>query len=321
MKSNRFSILTLLLLVFPLIAIAQDDDSIKTIGDKACECTKEISTDQVRDSIVKKINDCISSQILLDQMTSQFGTPEEIREEVSKLTDNDTVAEIGKNKGKNIVITMDKDFDEIQQYMFENCYAVKVLMSSNNAESKHSMSKNKKALQFYEEGEAHLVREEYDMAIVSFNKAVKKDPKFAFAWDNLGISYRKRGNYKEAIKCYEKSLEVDPTGKMPLQNLGVAYEYLKEYQKSAEVYDRYIIQYPNDPEGYYGAARMYYFAGDYAKGVDKAFKAYLMYKELQSPYISDAQQVISAMYNELKEKGKLDIFLEAAKNNNIEINE
>lgn len=321
MKSNRFSILTLLLQVFPLIAIAQDDDSIKIIGDKACECTKEISTDQVRDSIVKKINDCISSQILLDQMTSQFGTPEEIREEASKLTDNDTIAEIGKNKGKNIVITMDKDFDEIQQYMFENCYAVKVLMTSNNAESKYSMSKNKKALQFYEEGEAHLRREEYDMAIVSFNKAVKKDPKFAFAWDNLGISYRKRGNYKEAIKCYEKSLEVDPTGKMPLQNLGVAYEYLKDYKKSAEVYDRYIIQYPNDPEGYYGAARMYYFAGDYSKGVDKAFKAYLMYKEIQSPYISDAQNVISVFYKDLKEKGKLDIFTEAAKNNNIEINE
>ena len=316
MKSNRFSVLVILLLVFPVIAIAQDDDSIKTIGDKACECTKEISTDQVRDSIVSKINSCITTYIFEDQMTKAVAETGELVEEVLS-TKNDTVV----GEGKTITIIVDKDFDAIQQYMFENCYAVKVLMTSNNAESKYSMSKNKKALQFYEEGEAHLRREEYDMAIVSFNKAVKKDPKFAFAWDNLGISYRRRGNYKEAIKCYEKSLEVDPTGKLPLQNLGIAYEYLEDYKKSAEVYDKYILQYPNDPEGYYGAGRMYYYAGDYAKGVDNAFKAYLMYKEMQSPYISDAQNVISVFYKDLKEKGKLDIFTEAAKNNNIQINE
>ncbi|NDI98578.1 tetratricopeptide repeat protein [Flavobacterium sp. LaA7.5] len=316
MKSNRFSILVLLMLIFPIAAIAQDDDSIKSIGDKACECTKEISTDQVRDSIVNKINSCITTYIFENQMTKVLAQTGELVEEALS-TKNDTVV----GEGKTITIIADKNFDEIQQYMFENCAAVKLLMFSNNVKSKKSMSKNKKALEYYQEGQNYLAQENYDMAIVSFNKAIKKDSEFAFAWDNLGISYRKRGNYKEAIKCYQKSLEVDPTGKLPLQNLGIAYEYLKEYKKSAEIYDKYIMQYPNDPEGYYGAGRMYYYAGNYAKGIDNAFKAYLMYKEMQSPYISDAQNVISVFYKDLKEKDKLDIFTEAAKNNNIQINE
>lgn len=321
MKNNRLNSIVLLLLIFSFSGFAQDIEKIKKIGDEACECTKEISTDQVRDSIVKKINDCIFSQILLDQMTSQFGTPEEIREEVSKLTDNDTVVEIGKNKGKNIVITMDKDFDEIQQYMFENCARVQTLLTISNLESKNSMSKDKKALEFYREGEGYYSRGQYDLAIVSFKKAVKRDPKFAFAWDNLGISYRKRGNYHEAIKCYKKSLEVDPAGTMPLQNIAVAYDYLKDYENASASYEEIIKKYPDNPEGYYGAARAYYNADDYEKGVDNMFKAYLMYKKAQSPYVNDALDNLKFYYRDLKQKDKLAIFMKAAENNDIDINE
>jgi hypothetical protein len=55
--------------------------------------------------------------------------------------------------------------------------------------------------------------------------------------------------------------------------------------------------------------------------VHNFFKAYNLYGETQSPYIRDAQQLVASFYNDLKEKGKLDIFTEAAKNNNIQINE
>ncbi|WP_294733667.1 tetratricopeptide repeat protein [uncultured Flavobacterium sp.] len=315
MKKNYF-LLILTLALLPFIATAQDEDKIKAIGDEACECTKEINSEQVRDSIVSKINSCIESGILMDQVKrGLWDTTESIKETLE--AENDTIVD-GNQK---IVITIDENFDEIQAYMFENCSWVKTLMRSNDVQSKYSMSKNKKALQFYREGEDYYSKQEYSMAIVSFNKAVKKDPKFAFAWDNLGLCYRKRGNYKEAIKCYEKSLEVDPTGRMPLQNLAVAYEYLKDYKKSAEVFDKFIAQYPNDPEGYYGGGRAHYIAGNYAEGVDKVFKAYVMYGEIQSPYIGDAEQLLGTFYNDLKEKGKSNIFIEAAKNNNIQITE
>ena len=239
-------------------------------------------------------------------------TSDEAKTETDSVTGKKTI---------NHTIIVDENFDEIQRYMLENCPNVKYLMSVHEVKGKNSMSKNKKALEYYEEGLAYSAQEKYDLAIVSYNKAVKKDPNFAFAWDNLGMSYRRRGNYKEAIKCYKKSLEVDPQGKMPLQNMAVAYGLLQDYKQSATTYEEYIKLYPNDPEGYFGAGRTHYLAGNYEKGVDNMFKAYKLYNEAQSPYINDAQQLIATFYNDLKEKGKLDIFTEAAKNNNIQIND
>ena len=80
----------------------------------------------------------------------------------------------------------------------------------------------------------------YNMAMVSYNKAVNIDPKFAFAWDNLGLSYRKIGNYKEAIKCYENRLKLIHQELYPFNNMGVAYTMLEDYTSAAETYDKYI---------------------------------------------------------------------------------
>lgn len=77
-----------------------------------------------------------------------------------------------------------------------------------------------------------------------------------------------------------------------------------------------IIQ---DPEGYYGAGRAYFYDEEYEKGLDNIFQAFLIYKKTNSPYVHDAESNISAFYNDLKEKQKLDIFNKVAKKYNIEI--
>lgn len=300
-------------------ALAQkktDDAKIKSMGDKACDCCSEISVDQPKDSIVSSINECIRSITTASQLEDTMQSLMEAVEKTESSVEGDTTV-VG--DGRNIVIYMDENFDEIQEYMFRNCKAVKFLMNSNNTKTELSMSKNKKALEYYKEGQDYSSEEKYDMAVVSFNKAVKADPKFVFAWDNLGISYRKMGNYKEAIKCYQKSLEIDPKGTMPLQNMAVAYEFLKDYKQSAATYVKFIDLYPDNPEGYFGAGRVFYISEEYAKGVDNMFKAYLLYEEAKSPYINDALQNLRYYYSDLEKKGKLDIFKEAAKNNNIDL--
>ena len=294
-------------------AFAQDkekEQKIKAIGDSACECTFDIPTNIVKDSIVAKINSCIRAHIMVEQLSALNPLIDEALK-----AKGDTVV----GSGENIVIYADENFDAIQQYMFENCPNIKELLSTNNVERKHSMSKNKKALKYYEEGTAYEVNENYDMAIVSYNKAVKEDPKFAFAWDNLGLCYRKKNNFSEAIRCYEKSLEIDPDGTMPMQNLAVAYDYLKEYKNAGLAYERIIAHDKKNPEGYYGAGRAFYFDGNLEKGVDYMFKAYVLYGEISSPYITDAQNNLGAFYKDLEEKGKLKIFKDAAKKNGVEI--
>ena len=310
------------LLLLPVIALAQDDakeNKIKLLADEACNCAREISVNLPKDTIISKINTCISSKILMDQMKNVFAGIEEVTENDEKETD--TIEVTSEKKEKNIVIYADENFEEIQAYMRGNCESVKFLMGSHNDESAYSMSKNKKALKFYEEGQDYDNRQQFDMAIVSYKKAVEADPKFAFAWDNMGFAFRKLGKYEDAIKCYKKSLAIDPKGKMPLMNTGVAYMLMEDYKAASKTYADFIKRHPDDPEGYFGAGKCFYIIEDYAKGVDYMFKAYKMYAEAKSPYFSDAQKIIGMYYNDLEEKGKLNIFMKAAKNNNIEINE
>lgn len=318
MKQTYFFRALMALLLVTACAQAQDKDEtkIKALAEKACDCTKEISINQPKDSIVAKINSCITASIIADQTAQTMG---EMSKLVTDVIDSGVKKDTVIGNGKTYTIIVDKDFDEIQEYMYKNCKRVKNLISTNNALMDYSMSKNKKALALYEEGVSYDTREMYDMAIVSYNKALKTDPKFGFAWDNLGLCYRKRGNYKEAIKCYEKSLELDPKGTTPLQNIAVAYEYLKEYKKASETYEKFITLHPDNPEGYFGAGRVYYISEDYAKGVDYMFKAYLLYTEVKSPYVNDAKQNLQYYYSDLKEKNKLDIFTQAAKNNKVDI--
>lgn len=318
----RVNFLRLLMAVvfLPYAAMAQDktdtdEENIIAVAEDACECTREISVSLPKDEMLEKVNECITTSIFMAQaQAGLLDTVEGVEAAVEGGAKTDTIS-------KNMVITIDKDFEAIQSYMHKNCQSLKTLMQSDNVELKYSMSKNKKALKFYEEGQAYDIRQQYDLALVSYNKAVKADPKFAFAWDNLGIAYRKLGNYKEAINCYKKSLALDPNGRVPLMNSAVAYMLLEDYRLASETYVAFINQHPTDPEGYFGAGKSFYLEEDYAKGVDYMLKAYLMYADAKSPYFNDAQQLVSIYYNDLKEKGKLDIFMEAAKNNNVQINE
>lgn len=325
MKINKLFPVLLLGLFCSLGVFAQDDDkfddeTFKRIVNEACNCTAEIDSAQPKDSIVSHINSCITTQIVIEQTKETLGTPDEIVDQLNgmELTENDTIVELGP-KSENIIIYIDKDFDRIQAELFETCERVKTLLILRNDERDYSMSKNEKAIEYYRKGERAYLDGEYEKAVYNFEKALKEDAKFAFAWDNLGVTYRKMGEYKKAIECYEESLKVDPDGRMPLQNIAVAYGYLENHKKAIETYDKYIEKYPDDPEGYYGNGRENYFEGNYAEGVDNMFKAYVLYKQAQSPYANDAQTMLGAMYSDLEEKGKLDIFKEAAKNNNVQI--
>jgi tetratricopeptide (TPR) repeat protein len=83
----------------------------------------------------------------------------------------------------------------------------------------------------YNKGVELLQKEKYKDAIPFFEKAVSLDDDFAFAWDNLGICYRRTEQYIKAEEAYKASLKVDPAGKGTLQNLPVVYQLEKNTMK------------------------------------------------------------------------------------------
>ena len=150
-----------------------------------------------------------------------------------------------------------------------------------------------------------------------FKKAVKTDPKYAFAWDNLGICYRHLNQYKKAIAAYNTSLELDPNGKVPLMNKGVAYMLMEDYKNAIKSYKVLIAIHPTDPEGYYGISKAMFLNKDYDGAIKNVIEAYIIYQETSSPYLQDAQQLLAYYYNTMVQEGKEDLFNTLAKKYNI----
>lgn len=50
---------------------------------------------------------------------------------------------------------------------------------------------------------------EYAAAIEALNKVIRREPKWAFGINELGIAYRKQDNYKEAIAQFKKAIDKD----------------------------------------------------------------------------------------------------------------
>jgi Flp pilus assembly protein TadD len=65
-------------------------------------------------------------------------------------------------------------------------------------------------------------------ATLRWEQAVKIDPSYGAAWNNLGIGYEQLGKFAEARKAYERALELDPSNSYIRSN----------YDLFREIYDR-----------------------------------------------------------------------------------
>lgn len=319
--------LTLFLLLFSPAAFSQRDtlsaeeaksflsqlniDTVKMLRDyagKACACIDSIKLSRKdHQQISKSIGECIDRETLLYQSVME-------------------IHRAMKNGSLNIELNVGKESHQYQGYYFrieewltDSCAALKSAVVVNNAESELSVSKNKTALEHYNKGMDLVKEENYKEGLIWFEKAVKADPNFAFAWDNIGICYRRLGKYDEALAAYNRSLALDPKGKTPLQNIPVVYQFKEQYEKAIEAYNNLLVFYPGDPEGYYGIGRMYLLTGNLGKGLDNMCKAYNRYVAMNSPYRVDAQKIISAVYKEMRSKGQEELFNKILKDNNISV--
>ena len=305
---------------------SKSEGFLKPFADNACKCVDSIEvSDKSKDEISNLISNCIKRQTGAYQLSCKLMG-------VADLIDDENV-EKGEKKKKNkkekkeIVINLDineesdefkKYYYEIERYMVDNCPSVRDKVASNNKMSSKSYTENETAHDYYSKGVDESESGNFSKAIEYFEKAVAIDPQFAFAWDNLGICYRKLNNFDKALECYNKSLEIDHNGSMPLQNIPVVYVYKKEYAKAVEAYERLAKFDENNPEVYYGIGMIYAtYLNDYEKGLENACKAYTIYVAQKSPYRVDAEKLINSIYFEMKNQGKEDEFNKILKENNI----
>ncbi len=78
----------------------------------------------------------------------------------------------------------------------------------------------------------------YEDAIECYDRALKIDPEYAFAWNNKGNSLNGLHRSEEAIECLDRALKIDPEDAYVWNNKGSSLNSLQRYEDAIECYDR-----------------------------------------------------------------------------------
>lgn len=318
MIKKQITILPLILLSSLVFSQKKLDKSklVQELSDNACKCTDSISIfDRNKKDVLEDIHQCIDKQAGALQLGLLLSGVDDLSEKAPKV-----------NGKKQVTLNFDTDknskqykdsYNEIERYMMKNCASLKNIVNASESKAE-DYSKNKEAQAFYSKAIAASEKEDWKTAIQNYELTVKADPTFTYAWDNMGICYRRIGEYDKSLEAYRKSLAINPKGKMPLQNIAITYIYKKEYQKAIDAYADLDKIYPGDPEVYYGAGVIYFNnLNDNEKALDNICKAYKIYNEQKSPYRTDAETIMGNILKKMEGEGKKEKFKEILKSNNI----
>jgi type IV pilus assembly protein PilF len=125
-------------------------------------------------------------------------------------------------------------------------------------------------------------------AIGWFEKAVKEDPSFSEAYNNLGYSYEKLGDFEKAISFYRKALSnpLYPTAEKAYINMGNAYYRLGKYDGALQSYKEAIKRAPGLSLGYWRLALCLNAMGRYGEASTSITEAI----KLDPGYLGDREK-------------------------------
>ena len=105
-----------------------------------------------------------------------------------------------------------------------------------------------------------------DVVRKSFNKAR--------GYNNLGISYNKKGQHDRAIEDYNKAIAIDPNYAHAYYNRGTVYGRDKvQYDRAIEDFNKAIQLDPNFAQAYYNRGFAYFLSGNRGRAISDLQKA------------------------------------------------
>lgn len=288
----RKLIFSLALLLF--VSSAEAQDIVDRIVNEICFC---IDTVQNNDSLEVRINDCANDAI----------------QAVLKIETEDLEFPVSAD-------SIDRIVDAIQLRLVLDCSRVRDYILSYKETRYYGLSYSEQANNFYNDAGAAFDEGNFKKAVTLYKKAIKTDPVFIYAIDNLGLTYRKMGDYKKAASTYDESLSIYPEGTYAILNQAIAYTSLKDYNSALKNYHYYLNLYPDDPEGYYGIGKVLVLSEDYENAIDYVFFAHKIYTSQKSDFVKDTEDLTTIIYDKLKEQDKLDLFNQKAADFGIKVN-
>jgi len=120
----------------------------------------------------------------------------------------------------------------------------------------------------YYKGLHSLWREDYEEALLWFQKAVKENSDYAEAYFAIGYCKGELALYSEAIDAYKQAIRINPDDADAYFNLGLTYGNLERYHEAIEAYKQAIRIRPDYAEAYFNLGWVYGELGLYSEAIE-----------------------------------------------------
>ncbi len=133
----------------------------------------------------------------------------------------------------------------------------------------------------------------YKKAIEHYHKAVKIDPEYKWAYNNMGDVYRKQERYKDAIAAYQKAIALDEKDATPWVGLGNVYYQQERYDDAIAAYQKAIELDEKEAGSWVGLGNIYHQQERY----DDAIASYKKAIELDEKYAASWNNLGNVYYD------------------------
>ena len=109
----------------------------------------------------------------------------------------------------------------------------------------------------FDNGQNHLVTQDWNKAIADFEHAIMLDPSDANFYNSKGLAYFGKGEFSRAILDYSRAIDINPDNADFYSARGLAYRWKIEIARAIEDYNRAIDLNPDNANFYSGRGNAY----------------------------------------------------------------
>jgi tetratricopeptide (TPR) repeat protein len=126
---------------------------------------------------------------------------------------------------------------------------------------------------YHNRGFTHFAKNQYELAVADFTKAIELEPKLLAAYYNRGVAYFDMDQYDLAIADLTKAMDLGLKGKTSFYIRGVAHAKIGQYDLAIADLTKAIELDPKDAIGYNSRGIIYLLKGQYKQTVADFTKA------------------------------------------------
>jgi len=188
------------------------------------------------------------------------------------------ISEIAKDKDKTIEL---EEVKEKADEAFKQIEILQVKLSKTGDEKEklklqadyQKRSNELSAADWFQMGYNASGSNEYDKAILYYQKAISINPEYAYAYSGIGFVYFSEGNYDKTIEMYRKAINLNSGNAKAYVYMGLCYDHKGNYDQAITLYEKAIRINPENAGIYYSLGSAYEKNGEHERAIEYLKKA------------------------------------------------